>query len=400
MDILDVVLLLVCVGFALSGYRQGFLIGVLSFLGFLGGGVLGARYAPSLHSAFGRHGNSALFGLLVVFIAATIGQLLATAVGIAVRRRITWHPARVVDSVGGGVVSVVSVLLVAWLVGTALAHSALTGLSREVRHSTVLSHIDDVMPDAARTWFSSFRRLLDQNGFPQVFGAISPERIVKVPPPDPRIANSRAVQLAHDDIVKITGVAPSCRRQLEGSGFLYAPEHVMTNAHVVAGVQDPVVTAPDGHEYPARVVLYDPERDVAVLDVPGFGPSGGPLALADTTAQRGQSAVVAGYPENGPFRPVAARVRGVENARGPDIYQSSQVTRQIYSVYAVVRPGNSGGPLLGAELVGGRPVVYGVVFAAAVDDAHTGYALTAHEVGSDARSAQSATQEVSTRGCD
>ncbi|MDQ1704502.1 MAG: hypothetical protein QOF18_868 [Frankiaceae bacterium] len=400
MDILDLVLILVCVGFAFSGYRQGFLIGVLSFLGFLGGGLLGAKYAPSLHNAFGRHGNSALFGLLVVFVAATIGQLLATAIGIAMRRRITWKSARIVDSVGGGIVSVISVLLVAWLVGTALAHSALTGLSREVRHSAVLSHIDDVMPDAARTWFSSFRRLLDQNGFPQVFGAISPERIVKVPPPDSRVANSRAVQLAHADVVKITGVAPSCRRSLEGSGFLYAPEHVMTNAHVVAGVSEPVVTAADGHTYPARVVLYDSERDVAVLDVPGFSTSVGPLAWPPSPAQRGQSAIVAGYPENGPFRPVAARIRGVENARGPDIYQSNQVTREIYSVYAVVRPGNSGGPLLGAALVSGHPVVYGVVFAAAVDDAHTGYALTAHEVAPDAAAGQNATAQVSTRGCD
>ena len=400
MDALDLVLIVICIGFAFSGYRQGFLIGVLSFLGFLGGGVLGAHFAPGLHTAFGGHGNSALFGLLVVFVAATIGQLLATAVGIALRRRITWHPARVVDSVGGGVVSIVSVLLVAWLVGTALAHSALTGLARQVRHSTVLSHIDDVMPDAARTWFSSFRRLLDQNGFPQVFGAIGPEHIVQVRPPDPKIANSRAVQLAKDDIVKITGVAPSCRRQLEGSGFLYAPERVMTNAHVVAGVQDPQVTAPDGHTYDARVVVYDSQRDVAVLYVPGFSTGVGPLDFPSGPAHRGDSAIVAGYPQNGPFLPVAARIRGVENARGPDIYQSSQVTRQIYSVYAVVRPGNSGGPLLSATLTNGRPVVYGVVFAAAVDDAHTGYALTAAEVASDAQQGRTATSAVSTRGCD
>jgi S1-C subfamily serine protease len=397
MDLLDLFLIVVSIGFAFSGYRQGFLIGVLSFLGFLGGGILGAKYAPSLHTAFGGHGNSALFGLLTVFIAATLGQLLATAIGIAVRRRITWHPARVVDSFGGAAVSVISVLLVAWLVGTALAHSALTGIARQVRHSAVLSHIDDVMPDTARTWFSSFRRLLDQNGFPQVFGAISPEHIVKVPPPDPRVANSKAVRLARPSIVKITGVAPSCRRQLEGSGFVYAQEHVLTNAHVVAGVQSPTVTTIDGQTFDARVVLYDSDRDVAVLDVPGLDAQ--PLAFTGP-ATRGEGAVVAGYPQNGPFRPVAARIRGQEEARGPDIYQSKQVTRQIYSIYAVVRPGNSGGPLLDATLEGGRPVVFGVVFAAAVDDARTGYALTAREVASDARSAENATTAVSTRGCD
>jgi S1-C subfamily serine protease len=396
MDLLDVVLIVMCLGFAVSGYRQGFLIGILSFLGFLGGGVLGAKVAPALHDSMG-FGNAALFGLLTVFVLATLGQLVATAVGLALRRRITWHPARVLDSAGGAVISVVSVLLVAWLVGTALAHSALNGLGHQVRHSTVLSHVDDVMPDAARTWFSSFRRLLDQNGFPQVFGSIGPERIVKVPPPDPRVANSRAVRLAREDIVKVTGVAPSCRRQLEGSGFLYAPERVMTNAHVVAGVHDPVVTTADGETYDATVVLYDSKRDIAVLYVPGFGDT--PLAFGPEAA-RGDQAAVVGYPENGPFTPVAARIRGIESARGPDIYQSTQVTREIYSVYAVVRPGNSGGPLLGAKLVDGQPVVFGVVFAAAVDDAHTGYALTAQEVASDARSGRTATAEVSTRGCD
>lgn len=397
MDLLDLILIAICVVFAFSGYRQGFLIGILSFLGFLGGGVLGAKYAPGLHSAFGLHGDSALFGLLTVFVAATLGQLAATAIGLALRRRITWHPARVVDSVGGAMISVISVLLVAWLVGTALAHSALTSVGRQVRHSAVLSHIDDVMPDVARTWFSSFRRLLDQNGFPQVFGAIAPEHIVKVPPPDPRVANSRAVTLARPSIVKITGVAPSCRRQLEGSGFVYASEHVMTNAHVVAGVQNPTVTANDGRTYPATVVLYDPERDVAVLDVPGLqAPS---LAFAGV-ATRGEGAVVAGFPENGPFTPVAARIRAVEEARGPDIYQNKQVTRQIYSIYAVVRPGNSGGPLLDATLEGGQPEVFGVVFAAAVDDSHTGYALTAQEVSTDAAQGQQATQQVSTQGCD
>ena len=392
MDLLDVVLLLACAGFAVSGYRQGFVIGVLSFIGFLGGGVLGAKYAPSLHTAFGFRGSSALFGLLVVFVAATLGQLAATAVGVTLRRRITWHSARVVDNVGGGIVSVVSVLLVAWLVGTALAHSALGGLAKQVRHSVVLSHIDDVMPDSARTWFSAFRRLLDENGFPQVFGAISPERIIPVAPPDPAVANSRAVQVAEGDIVKVTGVASSCRRQLEGSGFVYAAQRVMTNAHVVAGVQDPTVETIDGKRYPARVVLYDPKRDVAVLQVDGL--TRAPLSFAGV-AQRGQSAVVAGYPENGPFRPVAARVRGVESARGPDIYQSSQVTREIYSIYAVVRPGNSGGPLLAPD---GR--VYGVVFAAAVDDPNTGYALTAREVAPDARAGAGATGRVSTQGCD
>src|SRR3954464_13775591 len=145
MDLLDLLLILVCAGFAVSGYRQGFLIGVLSFIGFLGGGVLGAKYAAALQQAIGGPGaKSPLFALLVVFVAATLGQLAATAVGISLRRPITWDPARLLDSVGGAVVSVVSVLLVAWLVGSALAHSAVTSVARQVRHSAVLTGIDAV----------------------------------------------------------------------------------------------------------------------------------------------------------------------------------------------------------------------------------------------------------------
>ncbi len=390
---LDIVLLVACVVFAVSGYRQGFVVGILSFVGFLGGGVVGAHFAPALHSALGLTINPALFGVLVVFVFASIGQLLATAVGMAARRRLTWRSARTADSAGGAVVSVVSVLLVAWLIGTALAHSSLTTLARQVRHSAVLGALDDVMPDGARTWFSSFRRLLDQNGFPQVFGAIGPERIVAVPAPDPAVLNSRAVRTARGAIGKVVGVAHSCQRQLEGSGFVYAPQHVMTNAHVVAGVRSPTVQIGDGgEELDARVVVYDPRRDVAVLYVPGLAPA--PLRFAGA-ASRGQSAVVAGYPENGPFHAGAGRVRGVQEARGPDIYQRTQVTREIYAVYASVRPGNSGGPLLAPD-----GAVYGVVFAAAVDDPTTGYALTAREVAPDAAAGVNATHRVSTQGCD
>jgi S1-C subfamily serine protease len=391
-DLLDAVLVIACAGFAISGYRQGFIIGVLSFLGFFGGGVLGARYATTLHRWFGGHGRSAVFGLVVVFVAAALGQILATIVGDLVKRRLTWQSARQLDSAAGAAVSVVSVLLVAWFLGTALAHSALTGVARQIQHSRVLTAIDRVMPDSAKTWDAAFRRLVQQNGFPQVFGAIGAERIVPVAPPDPRVAGSRAVRVAQPDIVKITGVAQSCRRQLEGSGFLYAAQHVMTNAHVVAGVSNPSVRTSDGQSFAAKVVLYDPRRDVAVLYVPGF--TRAPLSFAGV-ARQGDSAVVAGYPQNGPFLAVAARIRARQPAQGPDIYQSRQVTREIYAVYAIVRPGNSGGPLLAAD---GR--VYGVVFAASVDDRNTGYALTAKEVAGDAAAGAGRTAAVSTQSCD
>jgi S1-C subfamily serine protease len=287
---------------------------------------------------------------------------------------------------------VISVLLVAWLVGTALAHTAASGVSRQVRNSVVLQGVDHVMPNDVSTWFGSFRRLLDQDGLPEVFGGIGPDSVVPVSPPNPRLAHSHAVEAAEPEVVKIVGVADSCSRRLEGSGFIYAADHVMTNAHVVAGVASPSVETTDGDIHHATVVLYDPKRDVAILDVPGL--SGTPLQFAKPLG-RGHSAIVVGYPEDGPFTAVPARVRMVQDARGPDIYEDAQVTREIYALYATVRPGNSGGPLLTT-----RGQVAGVVFAAAVDHPNTGYALTAAEVAGDASAGATATGRVSTQGCD
>jgi S1-C subfamily serine protease len=392
MDTLDLVLVVISLAFAVSGYRQGLVIGVLSFGGFIGGGALGAKYASTLHGNVTLGVQPALFGLLVVVIGAVVGQLVATLVGVMLRREFTWRPLRTIDSLGGGAVSVISVLLVAWLVGTALAHSAATGVSREVRGSKVLQAVDGLMPSSAHTWFGSFRRLLNEEGITQVFGGIGPDHIVAVPPPDQKLAHSKVVRRVRRDVVKVTGVASSCSRRLEGSGFVFASDRVMTNAHVVAGVGAPSVVTPDQRNLPARVVLYDPERDVAVLLVPGLNIT--PLHF-DGPLSQGNSALVLGFPEDGPFDATSARVRTLQNARGPDIYQNRQVTRQIYSLFARVRPGNSGGPLVTTR---GR--VAGVVFAAAVDDPNTGYALTAAQVAHDAASGAAASRAVSTQGCD
>ena len=391
-DLLDVVLIVVGLLFAVSGYRQGFLVGALSFVGFLGGGVLGASVAPTLARTGPLSGlPRSVTGLLIVFVAASLGQVLATVLGSAVRRRVTWRPARVVDAVAGAGISVAAMLLVSWLVGTAVASSPFTALASEVRRSSVLTQVDRAVPGSARGLFSSFRRLVGDRGFPQVFGDFVPTRVRPVEPPDPRLAGSRAVAVARDRIYKITGIAPTCSRRIEGTGFLFARERVMTNAHVVAGVRRPTVQV-GRTRFEATVVVYDADRDIAVLAVPGL--RGAPLSFAGR-ARTGDSAVVAGYPLDGPFRADAARVRGTQDAQGPNIYQSRTVTREIYALRARVRPGNSGGPLLDPA-----GAVYGVVFAAAADDTQTGYALTAREVAGDAAAGRSATARVSTRSCD
>jgi S1-C subfamily serine protease len=391
-DLLDLILLGAALLFGVSGYRQGFVVGVLSFVGFLGGGVFGAVVAPTLV----RTGPLAdiprtPLAIGLVFFCASIGQLLATVVGSWVRKHLVWEPARVVDAVAGSVVSVVSLLLVAWLVGTAVASSPFTGLASQVRRSQVLAVVDDVVPGGAKGMFESFRSLIDDRGFPEVFGDLVPTQVRPVDPPDAALARSAVVTAVRSRIFKITGIATSCSRRIEGTGFLYAPHRVMTNAHVLSGVKKPVVHVGD-RDLPATTVLYDPDRDIAVLNVPGLNAK--PLAFAGR-AKTGDNAIVIGYPQDGPYRADAARVRGIQDAKGPNIYESKTVIREIYALRARVRPGNSGGPLVSPQ-----GAVYGVIFAAAADDPQTGYALTAKEVASDAARGTTATSSVSTGRCD
>jgi S1-C subfamily serine protease len=391
-DLLDFILLVAVVAFGISGYRQGFIVGAFSFIGFLGGAVLGAKLSPTISNWIGNGERSPITGIIVVFAGAILGQLVASALAAAVRTRIQWRPAQTVDSVGGAIISGLSVLLVSWLMATAVNRSPYEALRRQIHGSAIIQAVDALVPDSARQLFANFLRLVEQQGFPQVFAGLGGDTIVPTNPPDPTLARSAIVAKVKPSIFKVTGDAPSCQKSIEGSSFVYSPQHVMTNAHVVAGVPNPTIEV-NGEHLAATTVLFDPKRDVAVLYVPGLRAN--PLAFAPRSASAGDSAIVIGYPEDGPFTPVAARVRDRINARGVDIYSQSTVTREIYGLRAQVLPGNSGGPLITTT---GQ--VLGVVFAAATDDNQTGYALTANEVTTDAVAGYSAKTRVSTGGCD
>ena len=228
--------------------------------------------------------------------------------------------------------------------------------------------------------------------FTPVFSGVGKAQLVSVPAPDPAVLTSPGARAADSRVVKILGAAPECDRNIEGSGFVYAPQHVITNAHVVAGVtQRQTVTTAGGVTYRARVVFYDPRIDIAVLDVPGLNVA--PLRFS-TQANRDDDAVVAGYPENHSFTAVSARIGQVLRAESPDIYGSGQVGREVYQIRGVVRPGNSGGPLLSPA-----GTVSGVVLSSAAGVPDTAFVLTASEVRADANAGASATAQVSTQGC-
>ncbi|WP_406279639.1 MarP family serine protease [Streptomyces sp. NBC_00191] len=397
MNVLDILLLVAAVWFAIVGYRQGFVVGILSVIGFLGGGLVAVYLLPVLWGQLTNDSDvsttAAVVAVVIVIVCASVGQAFTTHLGNKLRRYITWTPARALDATGGALVNVVAMLLVAWLIGSALAGTALPTLGKEVRSSKVLLGVSRVMPSQANTWFTDFSSVLAQNGFPQVFSPFSNEPITEVQAPDPALAGSPVAARAQRSIVKVVGTAQSCGKVLEGTGFVFSDRRVMTNAHVVGGVDEPTVQiGGEGRLYDAKVVLYDWQRDIAVLDVPDL--KARPLQFADTDARSGNSAIVAGFPENGSYDVRSARVRGRINANGPDIYHRGTVRRDVYSLFTTVRQGNSGGPLLTPD---GR--VYGVIFARSLDDPNTGYALSVDEIREDISFGLTANQQVDSQGC-
>ncbi|WP_328537524.1 MarP family serine protease [Streptomyces sp. NBC_00344] len=399
MNVLDILLLLAAVWFAVIGYRQGFVVGILSVIGFLGGGLIAVYLLPIIWDQLTEKSDvstaATVIAVVVVIVCASVGQAFTTHLGNRLRRFITWSPARALDATGGALVNVFAMLAVAWLIGSALAGTTLPTLGKEVRSSKVLLGVSRVAPPQANNWFADFSSVLAQNGFPEVFSPFANEPITEVSPPDPALANSPVVETARRSVVKVVGTAQSCSKVLEGSGFVVANRRVVTNAHVVGGVDEPTVQiGGEGKLYDAKVVLYDWARDIAVLDVPDLNAP--VLRFTDTNhdARSGDSAIVAGFPENGSYDVRSARVRGRINASGPDIYHRGTVTRDVYSLFTTVRQGNSGGPLLTPD---GR--VYGVVFAKSLDDTHTGYALSADEIRQDIAQGRSANQQVDTQGC-
>jgi S1-C subfamily serine protease len=396
-NVLDILLLVAAVWFAVVGYRQGFVVGILSVIGFLGGGLAAVYALPVLWDALTDDSEvgttAAVVAVVVVIVCASVGQALTTHLGNKLRRYITWSPARALDATGGALVNVVAMLLVAWLIGSALAGTTLPTLGKEVRGSKVLLGVSRALPDQADTWFADFSSILAQNGFPQVFSPFASEPITDVRPPDPALAGSPVALRAQRSIVKVMGTAPSCGKVLEGTGFVFAERRIMTNAHVVGGVDEPTVQiGGEGRKYDATVVLYDWKRDIAVLDVPELKAPA--LRFTTEDASINDGAIVAGFPENGAYDVRSARVRGRITANGADIYRRGTVRRDVYSLYTTVRQGNSGGPLLTPE-----GEVYGVIFAKSRDDAETGYALTADEVQEDIAKGRSANQQVDSDSC-
>lgn len=373
---LDVAVLAVAFIAAISGWRSGALGSLLSFVGVLLGAIAGVLLAPHLVSHIAAPRAKLFAALFLILALVVIGEVAGVVLGRAVRGAIRSRSIRTVDSFIGVAVQLVVVLTAAWLLATPLTQSKdQPELAAAVRGSRVLAQVNDVAPPWLKTVPKRLSALLNTSGLPAVLEPFSRTPVVPVASPDPELAGNPVVQATAPSVVKVRSLAPSCQKVLEGSGFVIAPDRVMTNAHVVAGSNSVQIYA-SGNPLDATVVSYDPAVDVAILAVPNLPPP--PLTFAQGDAKTGASVVVLGYPGGGNFTATPARIRELIKLSGPDIYRDpAPVTRDVYTIRASVEQGNSGGPLIDLD---GH--VLGVVFGAAVDDPDTGFVLTADEVAS------------------
>jgi S1-C subfamily serine protease len=396
-NLLDVIIILAAVAYGIGGFRSGAVIGIFSLLGFFGGAAIGAQLAEPLGSRIVGGRAQVPVAIFCVLVLATLGQLLGVYVAGHLKSRVVVHErTKMVDSGVGAVLGVLAVLLVAWMVALPLARSPYPGLAAEASHSKIVRFVNGEVPNSFRNLYASMRDFLDRSGFPPVFGDLPSTSIVAVAPPPANVGPGvrRRIDAVQPSVLKIYGQAPQCGRSIEGSGFVYAPHHILTNAHVVAGTDDVTVEISPNDRLTAHVVLFDPDRDVAVLDVPDLPSSAKPLPFSHSDANSGDPALVLGYPENGPFTPRTARIRSEGTVGGTDIYGRGNVHRSIYSIRAIVRSGNSGGPLLAYN-----GSVLGMVFATAIDSPDTGFALSNDEIRSDAQKFRRATIPVETGAC-
>lgn len=377
-NVIDVLILIAVVIGLANGYRRGFWLSLTQYVGLLVGVLIAAasaRYALD-YLQINNPTARPLGAVLVLVIGGSLGSSIGFAVGEPIRRNILRTGVHTsTDSVAGAALSAVAVLLMCWFLGLSFSRGPSPEIAQQIQRSALLRSLDHVAPRPPG-FLASVQQVLAGVQFPSVFAGLEPTLPGALPVP--ASVDTAGVNSAAQVVVKVSSVG--CGGIVTGSGFPVGNGYVVTNAHVVSGTTSHTIITPGGSTLRATVVLFDPERDVAVLEVPGYSAAG----LTFGPADRGTQGAVIGYPGGGPEKTVPAVVDGSVEAQGRDIYNQNLVTRQIYVMQATVRPGNSGGPLVDLQ---GR--VLGLVFATSASDPNQAYALTDAEIESDVGAARS-----------
>ncbi|MCU1633294.1 MAG: serine protease [Micrococcaceae bacterium] len=386
--LLDLVLLVVLLGYLVTGIRNGFLVTLGGIAGFVAGAVA-AFFAIPLVSGWVPDNPWRLIAVIAtVVVLIILGQAVGSALGASIRRWSDFPPLRIIDRILGGVVNVVVAALVLSMLAFSVGTLGVPFLSQQLAASQVIRGIDTVTPGPVRTWMAELRTIAVDDGIPTILATVGPVTPAEVPDAS---VDTPELAAAAASVVRITGTAFQCGQNQTGSGFVVAPGRVVTNAHVVAGVDEPVVEVPGGGALPGRVVQLDTDRDIAVIAVDGL--QAAPLPLGEEL-DTGATAAFAGYPAGGPYRIQPASVQSLSPVLVKNIYGADPQPLEVYSLAADVQQGNSGGPLLDLQ---GR--VTGVVFAKSTANAPVGYALSLAELRPIAESAPGLDDAVSAGQC-
>lgn len=386
---------LILIGFAIfiliSGWRRGLFVSVFSLLGLIFGAWLGRALidivtGASTSTSLTRTALSAATLLIGIGVGSAVGGFI----GRRLRNIFSWSPIRLIDNLAGAALSLVAWSIVFWLLATTLLAAPVSSLTNTVSQSKILNTLEQYMPTEIRDGVESVRIYVSNSGLPEGFANVLLAPAVE--PPDTSSVDAPAVIAALDSVVKVEGIAEECGTRLTGSGFVIGQDLIITNAHVVAGVNNPTLRVKGkGKAFEGTVVYFDPARDVAIIRTKDF-PS---VALRiSEPLMRSDSAVVAGFPGGGPLTLIPARVRSVSESTGTDIYGKEEVTREIYAISADIKQGDSGAPMFALD-----GTVAGLVFASSATDIETGYALTAKEFMVGVETASTATQAVATGEC-
>jgi S1-C subfamily serine protease len=387
-NLLDGVIVLLVGLSIVAGFRRGAALQLVTYTGLLLGLLAGALLGPSVARLADDPFVQAALALGTLLALAAVGDAIGWWIG-----RHVWAAARrsrldPIDAGAGSVVAGAATLLVTWFLAFNLVQGPFPSVSQQIRGSAIVRGLDAVLPRPPML-LAQVRSFLDRFGFPEVFVGLPPAPAGPVDPPT--AAQAREAFLAADQSTfRIVGAA--CGRIQEGTGFLLDGGLVVTNAHVVAGVQVPRIQSQNGGEISGAVVAFDADRDLAVLRVdPTVAEA---LPVAPGIATRGTAGAVVGYPGGGDLTGVKAAVRREMTAVGRDIYGRDTVEREIYELQTHVVPGNSGGPF-----VTSNGVVTGVVFAASTSNDGVGYALTTNELRPVLNRARTGAGRVGTGPC-
>ena len=388
LTVLDLVLILALLSYLVYGLRNGFLVTVGGIAGFAAGAVA-AFFAVPLVSGFVQDSGWRLTAIVAAAVVLVVlGNGLGTMAGRQIRGAVRIRPLRAVDRLVGGAVNVVVSALVMSMLAFSIGSLGVPLVSQQLAESKVIRFIDGLTPDPVKATMAQLRSTVIGNGIPTLLEGLEQGPAVPVPNAS---TDTPALNRAADSVLRIAGTAYQCGQNQTGTGFVVSADRVITNAHVVAGVSEPVVELPDGGAMPGRVVYFDTKHDLAVLAVDNLPADA--LALSPDLPN-GSPAAFAGYPHGGPFQSKPATVQDITTVMVPDIYGNNASPEEIYRLAGDVQPGNSGGPLLTTE---GQ--VAGVIFAKATSDTDMGFAITMDDLNPVATQAASLSAPVSAGQC-